>query len=129
MPKHVKKSAPMQRVKRISERYEFDQEVTVAGSRLVVLYAGVQWCEACKRIKRVFSRMANTFRDVVFLAVDGEERWVKALGVQAYPTFLFFISGSVVDQLEGADKDQLRDKIILHEKQSPGHTTLSLIHI
>ena len=99
--------------------------VLSADGKLVVLDVGATWCGPCQMIKPVFAQMAEEYAGaVVFAAVDADESpdVVQAHNVRAFPTFIFFVGGREVDRMQGADQNQLRQKVELHKG-------LSLIHI
>jgi len=75
------------------------------------------WCGPCRIMAPIFTDMAKKNPNVVFLKVDVDE--MKAIAeqfsVEAMPTFLFMKEGDVKDRVVGAIKDELAQKLQLHQ--------------
>lgn len=81
----------------------------------VVLDFWASWCGPCKMMDPVIEDLAEKYQDeVIFGKVNAENnsKTVSRFGVQAIPTFIFFINGEVVDQARGAiPKKDMDEKI------------------
>ncbi|RLN93643.1 hypothetical protein BBJ28_00022121 [Nothophytophthora sp. Chile5] len=73
-----------------------------AGGKLVVVDFSATWYV-----------LSQQYHDVVFLEVDEAQNrsLIGALGVRGFPTFHFYVSQNKVDELVGADPNQLKAKI------------------
>mmetsp|Transcript_8773 Transcript_8773/g.13585 ORF Transcript_8773/g.13585 Transcript_8773/m.13585 type:complete len:170 (+) Transcript_8773:139-648(+) len=82
-------------------------------NQLVVIDFTASWCGPCKFISPVFSELADSINDVVFLKVDVDENpdTASKYSVSAMPTFVFIKGGEVVDRLMGANPDRLKEMI------------------
>jgi thiol-disulfide isomerase/thioredoxin len=70
-------------------------------------------CGPCVAMEPVFERLSAEHSDVVFLTLHNKANAEICAqhGISAFPTFLFFLSGSKVDELKGADQQALASKI------------------
>ncbi|KAK3182127.1 thioredoxin trx1 [Lecanicillium sp. MT-2017a] len=73
------------------------------------------WCGPCRLIYPVFKQLSEQFKDIVFVSVDVDKVAPVAQkhAVRAMPTFIMFKDGSQVDDMMGANKAGLEDKIKL----------------
>ncbi|CAH0482596.1 unnamed protein product [Peronospora belbahrii] len=92
---------------------DWNAQMQSAGGKLVVVKFSAVWCGPCQHIKPVYHQLSNQFHDVVFLEVDEAQNrsLIGALGVRGFPTFQFYLNQGKVDELVGADPNQLRAKI------------------
>lgn len=92
---------------------DWQSEMQKAGERLVVVDFTATWCGPCQFIKPVFHQLPMQYPEVVFFSVDeGQNRsLISSLGVRGFPTFHFYVKGSKVDELVGANPDELKRKI------------------
>ncbi|KAG6594112.1 thioredoxin 1 [Phytophthora cinnamomi] len=92
---------------------DWNAQMQRAGGKLVVVDFSAVWCGPCQHIKPVYHQLSGQFGDVVFLEVDEAQNrsLIGALGVRGFPTFHFYVNQSKVDELVGADPNQLRAKI------------------
>jgi thioredoxin len=100
----------MQEIKSLSQ---FNKLKT---SPLVILDCYATWCGPCKAISPVFERLAKQYEgstSIVFAKVDVDKAKdvAQACGITAMPTFQFFKHGKKVDEVKGADVQQLTTKI------------------
>ena len=91
---------------------EFDQVLADAKGLVAVDFTAT-WCGPCKMIGPKFEAMAAEEADVLFIKVDVDENdeTAAALGIQCYPTFVFFRNGEKVGEFSGADEAELRAKV------------------
>ncbi|KAH6809385.1 tetraticopeptide domain-containing thioredoxin [Perilla frutescens var. frutescens] len=82
-------------------------------SRLSILYFTATWCGPCRYIAPVFMSLATKYPKAVFLKVDIDEARDAAAewGISSVPCFFFVKNGKEVDQVVGADKNALEQKI------------------
>ncbi|GMF33150.1 unnamed protein product [Phytophthora fragariaefolia] len=92
---------------------DWNAQMQRAGGKLVVADFSAVWCGPCQHIKPVYHQLSGQYADVVFLEVDEAQNrsLISALGVRGFPTFHFYVGQSKVDELVGADPNQLRAKI------------------
>ncbi|ETL38817.1 hypothetical protein L916_09700, partial [Phytophthora nicotianae] len=92
---------------------DWNAQMQRAGGKLVVVDFSAVWCGPCQHIKPVYHQLSDQYHDVVFLEVDEAQNrsLIGALGVRGFPTFHFYVNQSKVDELVGADPNQLRAKI------------------
>jgi thioredoxin 1 len=100
---------------------ELDLFLNDSSNKLCVLYIYAKWCGPCKVIGPKFYELSKheTTKGVNLKKLDGEndifdERGIKKL-FNAFPTFLFFKNGRVIDKFVGADMDSIVAKIIKHK--------------
>lgn len=92
---------------------DWNSQMQSAGGKLVVVDFSAVWCGPCQHIKPVYHQLSDQYHDVVFLEVDEAQNrsLIGALGVRGFPTFHFYVNQNKVDELVGADSNQLRAKI------------------
>ena len=64
-------------------------------------------------ISPIFEQMAKDTPDVIFVKVDVDDQddIAAECGVQAMPTFQFFKEGKKIDDMMGANTQQLQEKV------------------
>ncbi|KAJ3322798.1 hypothetical protein HDV06_002659 [Boothiomyces sp. JEL0866] len=82
---------------------------------LVFFKVGATWCPPCKVIKPVFHGLEKKY-SAKFISIDvdtsnGNEQFATEYNVQAYPTFLVFYKGKLIQSLMGAHKKSLEDMV------------------
>jgi thioredoxin 1 len=78
---------------------------TGAGSGLVALEFGAEWCGACKVMAPALEEVARELDGKVrFYSIDADAnaRTVTRYAVRALPTLLLFRDGALIDRLVGA---------------------------
>ncbi|KAE8230251.1 hypothetical protein CF326_g4752 [Tilletia indica] len=103
--------------KEVTSAAEFDQELSKAGSKVVVVDFHATWCGPCHAIAPTFASLSTKHASGgVFLKVDVDK--VKEVSqrysVSAMPTFLFIKNRAVVDTLRGADRARLTALVEKH---------------
>jgi thioredoxin len=83
---------------------------------LLIIDFYATWCGPCKVISPAFERLAKPHEastTIIFAKcdVDKAKDVAQTCGITAMPTFQFFKSGSKVDEVKGADVQQLTTKI------------------
>ncbi|ORX71258.1 thioredoxin domain-containing protein, partial [Linderina pennispora] len=71
------------------------------------------WCGPCRMIGPIFHKLAETTEGVAFASVDVDKNKEVAekYRIRAMPTFVFIRDGEKVDELAGANKGGLENKI------------------
>ncbi|RCI12321.1 hypothetical protein L249_0061 [Ophiocordyceps polyrhachis-furcata BCC 54312] len=72
-----------------------------------------EWCGPCKIISPVFKQLSEQHSDITFLSVDVDklEAVAQEYGIRAMPTFIMFKDGEKSNELTGANKSGLEEKI------------------
>jgi thioredoxin 1 len=100
---------------------ELDLFLNDSMNKLCVLYVYAKWCAPCKVIGPKYFELSKheTTKGVNLKKLDGENEICDQRGIRkifnAFPTFLFFKNGKVVDKVVGADLDSIVAKIIKHK--------------
>lgn len=97
----------------VRSKYDLENRLKSAGSKLVVIDFFATWCGPCKMIAPELERMAKDFPGVVFLKVDVDENGdvSREYSVSAMPTFVFLKNRREVSRIRGADSHSLRSTI------------------
>ncbi|RAL46542.1 hypothetical protein DM860_004821 [Cuscuta australis] len=84
--------------------------------KLMVVDFTATWCSPCRTMGPVFSELARTTPDVIFLKVDVDELHTVASdwGIEGMPTFMFLKEGKILGSLVGAKKDELQKLLAKH---------------
>lgn len=86
------------------------------GSALLIIDFFATWCGPCKAISPTFEKLSVPYSssDSIIFAkcdVDKAKDVAQLCGISAMPTFQFFKNGKKVDEIRGADVQQLNVKI------------------
>jgi thioredoxin 1 len=81
--------------------------------QLVVVDFTATWCGPCQRIKPIYESYAQTYTGASFYKVDVDDasEIAEHYNIQAMPTFMFFKSGSKLDEVTGANERKLEELI------------------
>jgi thioredoxin 1 len=112
-------SSSLHAVKDINSEPAFDGAVKNAGSKLVVVDYSTTWCGPCKVIAPKFEELSEKYSDAVFLKVIGDaspeaSKLMKREGVRSVPSFHYFMNGSKVDVVNGANAEAIEAAITKH---------------
>ncbi|XP_062192976.1 disease resistance protein RGA5-like [Phragmites australis] len=93
---------------------EWDNQIDP--NKLVVIHFTARWCGPSHGMAPVFADLASKNPNVIFLKVDVDEMKTIAeqFHVDKMPTFLFMTGGDCIDQVVGARKEELEEKLNLH---------------
>ena len=105
-------------VKEVESAGEFAQEIK--GPGLVVCDYFATWCGPCKAIAPFIEELSKKYPSVKFikLDVDKVEEVSQERGVKSYPTFQFFLKGEQVDEMSGANTEELEGKVKRHQVET-----------
>lgn len=92
---------------------EFNEALTSAGDKLVVIDFTATWCGPCKMIAPFFEKLSNDYPDAVFLKVDVDDAQDVAqhCDIKCMPTFHFYKNGKKIDEFSGANQANLEEKV------------------
>lgn len=97
----------MSKVIEITNFTEYDE--FKRNHRRGVIFYSAQWCQACQEIKDLYYRIAKRYYKRVALAyVDID---VAKLDFTAVPVFVAFRKGKQINNMEGADRNGLKQLI------------------
>lgn len=90
-----------------------DIEAVVGDDGIVLVEFYTEWCGTCQRMTPILAGIAAD-TDAAVLTIDIESHLETAIefGAQSAPTFVLFVDGQPVKQLQGGHKEQsLRDLV------------------
>eukprot|EP00171_Calliarthron_tuberculosum_P012852 IDg12852t1 len=93
---------------------EFNSIKQNSGNKLVVVDFKADWCGPCQAIAPVYERLSSKFAGRArFLKVDVDEAQdiAQECQISAMPTFQFYLNGSSVAEMQGADPSRLESTI------------------
>jgi len=101
-------------VHHVHNNTEFQEHLTNAGGKLVVIDFFATWCGPCKRISPFLEQLSDSMSNVHFLKVDVDEaeEIARNESVSAMPTFVLYKNGKRVTELVGASQDKLKELIV-----------------
>ncbi|KAK2960398.1 putative Serine/threonine-protein phosphatase [Blattamonas nauphoetae] len=109
----------------ISSVADYNTRMANAGSKLVVVKFGAEWCPPCQAFKPILDRLSVQHPDVIFLSVDIDHlRDLSEVdSVQGVPTTRLWKNGSKVAEFSGANESLLmqRDPTVLPAGISPSY--------
>merc|ERR1712236_76618 len=94
----------------VKDMGDFNNQLTAAGGKLVVVDFHATWCGPCKMIAPHLEEMSKTMEEVVFLKVDVDEceDIAAEYKITAMPTFIFLKKKAKVADLMGANIEKLK---------------------
>ena len=114
----------------IQSKSEFDSLVS-ASKVSVVEFTAVSWCGPCRMVAPHFDALASKYPDVNFYKVEEETHKdiIHGEGIRAFPTFRFYYSGQMLEEVRGANIDNVESNVSKYMAQYPvnkfqgtGHT-------
>ncbi|XP_063311335.1 uncharacterized protein LOC134611401 [Pelobates fuscus] len=102
-------------VKEIDSMADYQKAIAVKGKLVVIDFTAV-WCGPCKMIAPLFEKLSVEISKVDFYKVDVDDvsDVAEFCKVRAMPTFIFYKDGKKIDEVCGADIDELKKKISAH---------------
>ena len=97
----------------VKDMDDFNNQLTAAGGKLVLVDFHAIWCGPCKMVATHLEEMSETMEDVVFLKMDVYdcEDIVAEYKITVMPTFLFIKSKFNVADLTGAGISETLEKV------------------
>jgi len=107
---------------------EFNNAITAAGTKLVIIDFSASWCGPCKAIAPVFAQFSHKYPNIVFLKIDVDEitQIAEAAGVRGVPTFVFMKNGVKLESFSGADGSKLENTIMKYNTTSTSTVSFTL---
>lgn len=121
VPSAMPRAAPrsLMAVADIDSEAKFDDAISGAGDKLVVVDYSTTWCGPCKVIAPKFDELSDKYSDSIFLKVIGDatpdaSKLMKREGVRSVPSFHYFKNGEKVDVVNGANAEAIEAAITKH---------------
>ncbi|VDK46432.1 unnamed protein product [Anisakis simplex] len=110
----------------IDSEGQYNQLLSDAGSKPVIIDFFATWCGPCRRIAPVFEQLSLKYTNVVFGKVDVEsnEELSRKNMVTAMPTFIVYVSKVKVDSMRGGDASALEVLIKKWSDRAPRQESL-----
>jgi thioredoxin 1 len=84
----------------------------IRNNRNVVVDFFADWCGPCKMIAPYFEELSNKYKNIYFCKVNVDiDEIASVCDVTSLPTFLFYNNQENVDELIGANKEKLGEKL------------------
>ncbi len=68
-------------------------DAILAEGKPVIIDISTVWCGACKMFKPTFEKLSNEYPNIIFVAVDGDNKnlqsFYQAIKITGYPTIVF----------------------------------------
>lgn len=97
---------------KIADKAEWDEALK---NKKIAVDFTASWCGPCKRIGPIFVEFAKDFPDILFFKVDVDDNAEVAelVGIEAMPTFKFYLDGKLVESLNitGANQETLKNNL------------------
>lgn len=100
----------------VQEIRDMKQFQDIVSKKMTVVDFTASWCPPCKRIKPFFKKLASEFSNVNFCSVDVDkcEQIATFCEISAMPTFQIWSEGTMVEQMKGANEQELSNLITKH---------------
>lgn len=103
---------------------EFNSILDQNPDKLVVLMAKARGCRPCKMFSRKYARIADAYKDVLFLEIIGDESkdtrsLMIKMQVQVTPTFRLYRQGHCVHSHGGISDTNLTNALDEHRSLKP----------
>eukprot|EP00286_Rhodomonas_abbreviata_P005735 CAMPEP_0181317860 /NCGR_PEP_ID=MMETSP1101-20121128/16695_1 /TAXON_ID=46948 /ORGANISM="Rhodomonas abbreviata, Strain Caron Lab Isolate" /LENGTH=222 /DNA_ID=CAMNT_0023425285 /DNA_START=33 /DNA_END=704 /DNA_ORIENTATION=+ len=97
----------------LATKKDFDDCLSKAGEKLVVIDFHAQWCGPCKRVAPEYEALSKEFPQATFVKVDvdGNQETAQACRIKAMPTFQLYKKAALVKAIQGADIGALRQAV------------------
>lgn len=101
----------MSSVYEISSQEQYNQLMS-SQYDVLVIKIGAEWCTACTTIKDFYNQLASAYSSpkVMFVYINADLGLIQ--GVRGLPTFQIYVKGQQYDQVLGANKKELQDKLV-----------------
>jgi len=103
---------PPGNVKHVHKIEDFDE---LKADGILVAKFSAEWCGPCKMVAPRIDALSTRYPDVKFVHVDSDELagLFKREGIKAYPTFKFFLNGTVQNdkEVKGADANKVEQSV------------------
>jgi thioredoxin 1 len=85
----------------------------ISQDKKVIIDFFAEWCGPCKKIAPQYIELSKKYSDIDFFKCDVDENseLSEQFDVNALPTFVLLLNGKVVNKLEGADIEGLKEMI------------------
>ena len=102
----------------IYTKEDFLKILVEANDMLVFVDFTAKWCGPCKRITPDIIKLAEKYKNILFLKVDvdNNEETSMFCKINCMPTFLFYKNNELIDYIEGADLVEITNLINKYNK-------------
>lgn len=94
----------------IQDKEDFEQQLSNAGDKLIVIDFCANWCGPCKIIAPKLEELAAQYTEravVLKVNVDENEEITLEYNITSMPTFVFIKNGEVLEIFVGGNSDKL----------------------
>lgn len=94
----------------VQSKEDFEQQLSNAGDKLIVIDFCANWCGPCKIIAPKLEELAAQYAEravVLKVNVDDNEEITIEYNITSMPTFVFIKSGEVLEVFVGGNSDKL----------------------
>lgn len=98
-------------IKHITSQTKLDK--LIARHEKIVIKYTARWCGPCKRIAPYFEELSNTYGETLFVEIDIDDADQSIIQtVSGMPKFVSIKNGIIMNDIVGADKDNLKQMIL-----------------